>query len=257
MKATAVLSWSRPAAIVYGTSLGSDQLNATASAFGSFDYSPAANAVLNAGPAQTLTATFTPSDPANYNGGTVNTPIDVAKASAVVTVDGGTFTYNGQPHQASGFVTGVAGASLGTPTFTYNGNSQPPVTVGTYEVVASFAGNANYEPASATTAIVVLQATAILGWEPVQPIVYGTPLGVAQLRATASVPGTFTYSPLAGTVLNAGAHVLTARFTPDDPNYSSDGIVNTAIDVSKATPVLNWAQPVAIVYGTPTNAFIR
>jgi hypothetical protein len=254
LKATAVLGWSRPAGIVYGTSLGGDQLNATADVFGAFDYSPAAGTVLNAGVSQTLTATFSPSDPANYTGGTVTTAIDVSKAVAEVTAIGGTFTYTGQPHSASGFVTGIFGASLGTPTFTYNGSAQPPVTVGTYEVVASFAGNANYEPASATTAIVVLQATAILGWEPVQPIVYGTPLGDAQLRATASVPGTFTYVPPAGTVLNAGAHVLTARFTPDDRNYSSDGIVNTAIDVSKATPILNWAQPAAIVYGTPLGA---
>src|SRR4029434_4729405 len=154
--------WSRPAAIVYGTQLGGDQLNATANAFGSFDYSPAAGTLLNAGRARARTATFTPADPANYNGGTVTTTIDVSKAVAEVTAIGGTFTYNGQPHAASGFVTGLAGASLGTPTFTYNGSSQPPVTVGTYEVVASFAGNANYEPASATTAIVVLQATAIL-----------------------------------------------------------------------------------------------
>ena len=251
VKATAVLGWNRPGTIVYGTQLGADQLNATANVFGSFDYSPVAGALLNAGASQTLTAMFTPADPANYNGGTVNTTIDVSKAVAEVTAIGGTFTYNGQPHPASGFVTGVAGASLGTPTFTYNGISQPPVTVGTYEVVASFAGNANYEPASATTAISILHATPILGWTQLQPIVYGTPLGDAQLNATASVQGTFTYSPAAGTVLNAGAsQVLTATFTPSDANYSSDGIVNTVIDVSKASPVLNWPRPAAIVYAT-------
>jgi len=251
LKATAVLAWNRPGAIVYGTTLGGDQLNATANAFGSFDYSPAAGTLLNAGAAQTLTATFTPADPANYIGGTVATTIDVSKAAAEVTAIGGTFTYNGQPHPASGFVTGLSGASLGTPTFTYNGSSQPPVTVGTYEVVASFAGNANYQAASAQTAIVVLQATAVLGWAPMQPIAYGTPLGAGQLTATANVPGTFTYAPAAGTLLSAGPHVLTARFTPDDPNYSSDGIVNTAIDVAKAAPLLNWPQPAAIVHGTP------
>jgi Concanavalin A-like lectin/glucanases superfamily/MBG domain (YGX type)/Bacterial Ig-like domain (group 3)/IPT/TIG domain/MBG domain len=254
LKATAVLAWSRPGTIVYGTPLGGDQLNATANVFGSFDYSPAAGTVLNAGASQALTATFTPADPANYIGGTVNTTIDVSKAVAEVTAIGGTFTYNGQSHAASGFVSGLAGASLGTPSFTYNGSSQPPVTVGTYEVVASFAGNANYQPASATTAIAILQATAILGWEPLPPIVYGTPLGDAQLMSTASVPGTFTYSPAAGTVLSAGAHVLTARFTPNDPNYSSDGIVNTAIDVSKASPILSWSRPAAIVHGTPLGA---
>jgi Concanavalin A-like lectin/glucanases superfamily/MBG domain (YGX type)/Bacterial Ig-like domain (group 3)/IPT/TIG domain/MBG domain len=255
LKATAVLGWNRPGPIVYGTPLGGDELNATADVFGSFDYSPAAGTVLNAGASQTLTATFTPSDPANYIGGTVNTTIDVSKALAEVTAIGGTFTYDGQPHPASGFVTGVAGAPLGTPTFTYNGSSQAPVTVGNYEVVASFAGNANYQPASATTAILIMPAAPVLDWTQPQPIVYGTALGDAQLNATASVPGTFTYSPAAGTVLNAGAsQVLTATFTPSDPNYSGYGIVITAIDVSKASPILNWSQPAAIVHGTPLGA---
>jgi hypothetical protein len=255
LKAAAVLGWNRPAAIVYGTSLGGDQLNATANVFGSFDYTPPANTVLNAGASQTLTATFTPSDPANYIGGTVNTTIDVSKAAAEVTAIGGTFTYNGQPHQASGFVTGLFGASLGTPTFTYNGSPQPPVTVGTYEVVASFAGNANYQPASATTAISILPAAPILDWTQPQAIVYGTALGAAQLNATANVPGTFTYSPAVGTVLNAGlSQLLTATFTSSDPNYSSDSVINTVIDVSKASPVLNWSPPPAIVHGAPLGA---
>ncbi|HEU4891646.1 MAG TPA: Ig-like domain repeat protein [Vicinamibacterales bacterium] len=255
LKATAVLGWNRPAAIVYGTSLGGDQLNATANVFGSFDYTPPANTLLNAGASQTLTATFTPSDPANYIGGTVTTTIDVAKAAAEVTAIGGTFTYNGQPHQASGFVTGLFGASLGTPTFTYNGSPQPPVTVGTYEVVASFAGNPNYQPVSATTAISILPAAPILDWTQPQAIVYGTALGAAQLNATANVAGTFTYSPAAGTVLNAGlSQLLTATFTSSDPNYSSDSVINTVIDVSKASPVLNWSPLPAIVHGTPLAA---
>jgi hypothetical protein len=255
LKATAVLGWSRPAAIVFGTQLGGDQLNATANAFGSFDYSPAAGTVLNAGASQALTATFTPADPANYNGGTVNTTIDVSKAAATITAIGGTFTYDGQPHRATGFVTGVAGAPLGTPTFTYSGGAQSPVNAGTYDVVATYAGSANYAPAAATTAISILQAAALLDWAAPQAIVYGTPLGAAQLNATASVPGTFTYAPAAGTVLNAGsAQVLTATFTPADPNYSSGGVVNMAIDVSKAAPVLTWPQPAAIVHGTALGA---
>lgn len=253
-KATTVLNWNRPAAIVYGTPLGAGQLNATANVFGSFGYSPAAGTVLNAGAAQVLTATFTPADSANYNDGTVSTNIDISKAAATVTPIGGTFTYDGLPHAATGVVTGVAGAPLGTPTFTYNGGPPPPVTVGTYDVVASFAGNANYEPASATTAISIVPAAAILNWSQPAAIVYGTPLGAAQLNATASVPGTFTYSPAAGTVLNAGAaQVLTSTFTSTDLNYSG-GVVNAVIDVSKADPVLSWPQPAAIVYGTPLGA---
>src|SRR5262249_55862160 len=40
-------------------------------------------------------------------------------------------------------------------------------------------------------------------WPTPSDIVYGTALSAAQLNATSSVPGTFTYTPPAGTVLNA------------------------------------------------------
>ena len=108
-KAAPVLNWLQPAAIVHGTPLGAAQLNATASVPGTFAYSPAAGTVLNAGASQTLTATFTPADSANYSGGPVTATIDVAKAAATVTVTGGTFTYDGQPHPATGSVTGING----------------------------------------------------------------------------------------------------------------------------------------------------
>ena len=53
-------------------------------------------------------------------------------------------------------------------------------------------------------------------------ITYGTPLGGPQLDATATfdgtnVTGTFTYSPAAGTILDAGqGQMLSVSFAPDD-----------------------------------------
>src|SRR5271157_4431676 len=69
--------------------------------------------------------------------------------------------------------------------------------------------------------------TTKITWANPAPITYGTPLGATQLNATASstfltgplsgrtesLPGTFTYSPPAGTVLNAGNQTLTVAFT--------------------------------------------
>ena len=43
----------------------------SANVAGQLQLSPAAGTVLNAGAAQTLTATFTPADPINYDGGVV------------------------------------------------------------------------------------------------------------------------------------------------------------------------------------------
>jgi hypothetical protein len=59
-------------------------------------------------------------------------------------------------------------------------------------------------------------------WADPAPITYGTPLGGAQLNAMASVPGTFTYSPPAGTILSVGSNLLTTIFTPT--TYVSPGI---------------------------------
>ena len=53
-------------------------------------------------------------------------------------------------------------------------------------------------------------------WEELRRIPYGTVLGTNQLNASATVPGTFAYSPPAGTVLDAGTNTLTVIFTPTD-----------------------------------------
>lgn len=56
-------------------------------------------------------------------------------------------------------------------------------------------------------------------WDNPADIKQGAPLGDAQLNASANVPGTFTYEPPAGTVLEEGNDIeLMATFTPDQPD---------------------------------------
>lgn len=83
-KATPVITWSTPASIVYGTKLGSAQLDAKSSVAGKFVYSPAAGTVLTAG-AHTLSVTFTPTSTANYLTAKASVTITVAKATLTVT----------------------------------------------------------------------------------------------------------------------------------------------------------------------------
>ena len=59
--------------------------------------------------------------------------------------------------------------------------------------------------ATTTVTINVTKATPTITWANPADITYGTALGATQLNATADVPGTFVYTPAAGTVLNAGA----------------------------------------------------
>jgi len=60
------------------------------------------------------------------------------------------------------------------------------------------------------------KSTPSISWTTPAAIPTGSALTSKQLNAAASVPGTFTYSPAAGTVLNAGASTLSAVFTPTD-----------------------------------------
>ena len=48
------------------------------------------------------------------------------------------------------------------------------------------------------------ESQALVVWGTPAPVVYGTPLSATQLNATASLPGSFVYSPPLGTVLAAG-----------------------------------------------------
>ena len=254
-KASVNLSWNMPSAIVYGTSLSATQLNATANVAGAFVYTPAAGTALNAGAGQTLSAAFTPSDGANYNSAEITTTLDVAKATPAMSVSGGTFVYDGAPHAASGFVTGVGGEQLGPISYTYNGSSAEPVNAGVYDVVGIYGGNANYLAATATAAVTITKASVTLSWATPSAIVYGTALSGAQLNATANVAGSFTYLPAVGTVLNSGVgQALSATFTPADSTNYDTAVVGTTIDVSKATVSVSWPAPSAIVYGTPLSA---
>src|SRR5437870_5196036 len=79
------ITWPAPATIVYGTALSATQLNATTSVLGTFVYTPAAGTVLNAGAAQTLSVTFTPTDAANYTTATTSVAITVVKATPTIT----------------------------------------------------------------------------------------------------------------------------------------------------------------------------
>lgn len=92
-------------------------------------------------------------------------------------------------------------------------------------------------------------ATPTLAWPAPAAISYGTALSSSQLDATANYPGTFSYSPAAGTVLNAGTQALTATFTPSNPSSVSSATATNTITVNKATPTLSWSTPAPVSTG--------
>src|SRR6185436_18189017 len=113
----------------------------------------------------------------------------------------------------------------------------------------------NYTGATATTTINVLKASTTITWSAPADITYGTALGATQLIATANVPGSFVYSPVAGTVLNAGANqTLSVSFTPTDTANYTGATATTTITVLKASTTITWTAPADITYGTALSA---
>ena len=86
------ISWPALADIVYGTPLGTNQLNASAGVPGTYSYDPPAGTVLLSGNGQVLTVSFTPSDPTELTA-TIQVPINVLKAPLTITANDQSKTY--------------------------------------------------------------------------------------------------------------------------------------------------------------------
>jgi hypothetical protein len=260
-KATPTIIWLTPASINYGTALSSTQLNASATdangntVAGTFVYSPAAGTVL-AGSNQTLSVTFTPNDATDYN---------TAKASVTLQVNPGTVNIAWSNPAAITYGTPLSGAQLNATarsngatvagTYFYNPPAGTLLTAGTQpqqlSVTFTPANSANYGgPITANVLLQVNQATPKVTWPKPAAITYGTALSSTQLNATASVPGTFSYSPAVGTMFQAGTQTLSVTFTPTDSTDYAAVTVSTTITVNKAVPAITWLTPSAISYGT-------
>ena len=110
------------------------------------------------------TAHWTFTGDTNYEDESGSVEITIKKATPVVTVTGGTFTYDGDSHPATATAAGLGGSNVaGTFSFTYNGSSTEPVNAVTYAVVASFtSADSNYNNASGESTITIDKADAAI-----------------------------------------------------------------------------------------------
>jgi hypothetical protein len=256
-KATPVVTWANPSAITYGTILSATQLNASPSVPGILTYTPVSGTTLNAGANQTLSVDFVPNDATNYNSVNGTTVlITVNKATPVVTwATPSAITYgtalSATQLNASPSVPGI---------LTYTPASGTTLNAGANQTLSvDFVPNdaTNYNSVIGTTVLITVnKATPVVTWATPSAITYGTILSATQLNASPSVPGILTYTPVSGTTLNAGANqTLCVDFVPDDAtNFNSVNGTTVLITVNKATPVVTWATPSAITYGTALSA---
>jgi uncharacterized repeat protein (TIGR01451 family) len=141
------------------------------------------------------------------------------------------FTLNG--NSAGSAVTDSSGVA------TLSGVSLSGVNAGSYPnaVGASFAGDSGYLASNNTGPLSVAKASTSVTWSNPSDIIYGTALSGTQLNASGSVPGSFVYTPAAGTVLSSGSHNLHADFTPTDTaNYNGS---TGDVSINVLTAVLN------------------
>ena len=194
---------------------------------------------------------------ANYNFAFANGTLTVTPVGLTIMASSMTVTYGAAvpaitPSYA-GFVNGDTAASLNPApvcSTTYTTASTP----GAYPATCSGAVDANYAISYVGGAVTVNQATPAIAWAASAAITYGTALSATQLNATASVPGTFTYSPAAGTVPTAGNQTLSVTFTPTDTIDYTSAAASVPLTVNQATPVITWATPAAITSGTALSA---
>jgi Chitobiase/beta-hexosaminidase C-terminal domain/Bacterial Ig-like domain (group 2) len=261
------VTWSAPPAISYGTALSSTQLSATANVPGTFAYSPAAGTVLKAG-SQILSATFTPTDTQTYSTATASVKLVVAQATPVITwpAPAPISTRTALSATQLNATANVAGS------FLYSPAAGAVLTAGTQALTAVFSptDSSDYLSATVYTSLLVHSprhsgqgdgpvtptppTAPTITWSTPPAISYGTALSSTQLSATANVPGTFAYSPGAGSVLKSGSQILSATFTPTDTQTYSTANASVKLTVAQATPVISWPAPAPISTGIALSA---
>ncbi len=140
------------------------------------------------------------------------------------------------PTPNTGTITNPLDGSVGQHTF----------TVTSQDLVSN-----SSQPSSVT--YTVAKAAPVITWANPVPITYGIALSSAQLNATANIPGTFIYSPAAGTVLNAGTQMLSVTFAPTDTTDYTSANASVTLIVNRATPTVSWTTPAPITYGVPLS----
>jgi|GEM_PF-572163 len=138
---------------------------------------------------------------------------------------------------------------------TLSGNTLTITGAGFVTVRASQSGDANYSAAlNVDQSFNVTSALPNLTWVMPADITYGTALSATQLNAVAGVPGSFVYSPPAGTILNAGTNQpLSVNFTPDDTVHYASSSASVNINVlpkaliataNSGSRIYNTANPI-------------
>ncbi len=269
-RATPTITWANPADIVFGTMLGSTQLNATAkgvggaSLDGTFIYTPAAGEVLHAGP-HTLSVSFAPTDSKNYNSVPATTvQLTVLKADQTIAFAPlAKKTYGDAPFSLSATASSNLTVTYATAApCTVSGATLTIKGAGTCTITASQAGDADYNKApDASQQQLIDKAPLTIAAENAVKV-YGAALPPFSVKPAAFVNGD-TYASLttpvllnttatmASPVLAGGYPIVASGATSD--NYDIT-FVNGTLTITPA-PLTITADDKQKVYGAPLPEF--
>lgn len=126
-----------------------------------------------------------------------------------------------------------------------------PLSSGLHTFTAVYTGDATN---AGSTSPVLTLTTPTISWTAPAAITYGTVLSGTQLNASASVPGTFSYTPAAGTVLGAGVQTLSMNFIPTDTTHYTSASLQASLTVNQAVPTVSLSAPGSpSFYGAPVT----
>jgi len=243
LKATPAITWSAPANITYGTALGATQLNATATAPGTFTYAPAAGTIPGAGD-RSLTVTFVPTDSANYNQASATVNLHVVRAAQTINwatpgpVPTGTAISSAQLN-ATVSVVGPAAAGA----ISYDVAVGTVMSAGDHTLTASAAATDNYDAAQRSVVLHACDFPAITS-QP-QGAVVGLG-GSAHLTLQATNYSTITWYKSDGTLVSTGMPYVAVSTTTSYYAIVSNacaGVQSATITITVCSPPSITSQP--------------
>jgi TonB family protein len=190
-----------------------------ASVPGTFEYDPGSGAVLAAGEHK-LSAVFTPEDSLGYAPSRTAASLTVIMATSVIQWP----TPNPVSYGTRLSAKQLCAVASVPGTFEYDPGLDAVLAAGEHKLSVVFtpADNFGHSTSQTVASLTVTKSTPAITWPAPGPIAYGAALTAAQLNATATVPGSFIYTPAAGEIPKAGAHEVSVTFTPiDNLNYTT------------------------------------
>jgi hypothetical protein len=207
----------------------------------------------------TITCTLGSLSAANYDfviGGTAI--FTIGSVTLHVTVDDSSKSF-GDPNPTFtvtyiGFVNGDDESSLGgTLAFATAATTLSPG--GTYSVTPSGLTSPNYLLDYVDGTLTIAPAAQTITFDPLSAVTYGDAPFALNATSTSGLTVTFTasgscsVSGVTVTITGAGTCTITAH-QAGNANYAAAANVPQTLTIAKATPILTWATPAAITYGT-------